>query len=66
MDQENSKLIYWRKWEEKFKYPKTGTFKYLLLHRKKNGFDKCIRIINKRIYLNIDETHNYFENCKEV
>lgn len=58
-------IIFWKDWNKYYKYPSVGTIKYLLLNRASNGFTKCIRIINKRIYLNIEETNKYFDDCKE-
>jgi len=66
MPEEDLKIVYWRRWESTFKEPKTGTIKYLLLDRKDNGFSKCVRMINRRIYLNVKDTHEYFDSFKEL
>lgn len=60
------KLCYWRRWEGQFGEPKTGALKYALLNRKENGFNRCTRIINNKIYLDVEETFKYFNSCKEV
>ena len=60
------KLIYWRRWEGQFQEPKTGTLKYALLNRKETDFNRCVRIINKRIYLDVQSTFEFFNSCKEV
>lgn len=60
------RIVYWRRWEELFREPKTGTLKYALLNRKDTGFDKCVRVINKRIYLNVEATFAYFDACKDI
>jgi hypothetical protein len=59
------KVIFWKRWESKFGEPKTGTIKYALLNRKETKFNQCVRIINGRIYLDIESTHDYFNSCKE-
>ena len=60
------KIIFWRRWEKEFKEPRTGTLKYALLNRKETGFHRCVRIINKRIYLDVAATFEFFNSCKEV
>lgn len=61
------KIVYWRRWEETFGEPRTGTLKYALLNRKDTGFDRCVRVINKRLYLDVQETFDFFNNsCREV
>lgn len=60
------KIVYWRRWEEYFQEPKTGTLKYALLKRKKNGFSKCVRIINNRIYLDVESTNKFFNSKKDT
>lgn len=60
------KIVYWRRWEEQFGEPRTGTLKYALLNRKETGFQRCVRIINKRIYLDVETTFEFFNSCKEV
>jgi hypothetical protein len=59
------KLVYWRRWESQFQEPRTGTLKYALLNRKKTGFFRCVRVINKRLYLDVEETFKFFNSCKE-
>lgn len=65
MSKKSPRIIFWKRWEAEFQEPKTGTLKYALLNRKKTGFDKCVRIINKRVYLDVDSTFAFFEGCKE-
>jgi hypothetical protein len=48
-------------WEKYFGEPKRGTLDYLALRRNENGFNKCVRKINGRLYLLVDETFKYFE-----
>lgn len=60
------RIVYWRRWEAEFGEPKTGTLKYALLNRKETGFQRCVRLINKRIYLDVESTFDYFNSCKEV
>lgn len=63
--QELPKLVPYRKWKDFFTFPGEGALKYLLLKRKENGFSKCVRIINNRIYLDVEATHRYFNDQKE-
>lgn len=65
-EKEFPKIVYWRRWENTFGEPKTGTLKYALLNRKDTGFDRCVRVINKRLYLDVNETFEFFNSCKEV
>lgn len=60
------KIVFWKRWEEEFGEPKTGTLKYLLLNRKDTGFIQCVRLISGRIYLDVASTFEYFNSCKEV
>jgi hypothetical protein len=60
------KIIYWRRWQEQFGEPRTGTLKYALLNRKETGFNRCVRLINGRIYLDVEETFAFFNSCREI
>lgn len=60
------KLVPYRKWPDHFCYPSVGTLKYLLLRRKDNGFDVCVRVINNRIYLDTEKTFQWFNNKGET
>lgn len=60
------KIIFWKRWEKEFREPRTGTLKYALLNRKDTGFDRCVRVINGRIYLDVEATFKFFDSCKEV
>jgi hypothetical protein len=58
------KIVPWKKWKTYFKEPSTGTLKYMLLDRKDTGFERCVRYINNRIYLDVEETFKFFNECK--
>jgi hypothetical protein len=62
---EKPKLVFWKRWEQVFGEPKTGTIKYALLNRKETGFHKCVRMINKRVYLDVAETFRYFDASRD-
>lgn len=66
-EKELPELCYWRRWEKRFHEPTTMELKYALSKRKKNGLDRCVIIINNKMYLNVKETFKYFnEDCREV
>jgi hypothetical protein len=58
-------MVKLRQWPELFHEPKIGTLKGLLLNRKSNGFDKCVRFVSNRAYLIVDETFKYFDSLRE-
>jgi hypothetical protein len=64
-DNDDQKIVFWKRWEKEYGEPKTGTIKYMLLNRKETGFDKCVRVINKRIYLNVSQTYKYLNSLQE-
>lgn len=66
MNDNKPKIVFWKRWEEHFGEPRTGTLKYALLNRKKTGFYRCVRIINKRIYLDVKSTFEFFNSSKEI
>jgi hypothetical protein len=58
-------IIPLKKWPENFGYPSIGTLKYLALRRKENGFDRCLRMISGRLYLDTEETLKWFKEGKD-
>ncbi|CAB4202035.1 hypothetical protein UFOVP1361_31 [uncultured Caudovirales phage] len=36
--------------------------KYLCAHRKKNGFDTCLRFIGCKLYVNLDDLEKWVES----
>ena len=57
----NEKLILLTDWNKFFSYPKTSTLRALVFNAEKNGFDKVIRRINKRVLIKVDEFFNWVE-----
>lgn len=58
-------ILPYRKWPDYFKYPSSGTLKYLLLRRKGNGFDKCVRRISGRLYLDVRSTLQFLDSQRD-
>lgn len=59
-------IMPYKHWEKYFQFPSTGTLKYLLLRRKENGFDKCVRRISGRLYLDVKETLQFLNSQRDV
>jgi len=38
--------------------------RWLLLHRKKNGFSQCVRKVGRKILINLDELEKWIESKK--
>lgn len=55
-----------KEWPKIYGYPSLGTLKYLALRRQKNGFSRCVKMINHRLYLHIEETQKYFKELKDI
>lgn len=58
-------MVKLREWPDLFHEPKLGTLKGLLLNRKANGFDKCVRFVSNRAYLIVEETFKYFDSLRD-
>lgn len=65
-EREIPRILPYRKWQEYFAFPTTGTLKYLLLRRKENGFDKCVRRISGRLYLDVPAVLQFLDNQRDV
>lgn len=57
----NEKLILLTDWNKFFSYPKISTLRALVFNAEKNGFNKVIRRINKRVLIKVDEFFNWVE-----
>ena len=44
---------------------KKGQLRHFCLHRKENGFDKCVRKIGKRLYFRHDLIMQWIEEYQE-
>jgi len=38
----------------------------ILFHRAKNGFDKCVRKVGKKLYISITGFNDWISNCPSV
>lgn len=56
--EDSIKFIPISKWGNHFKYPTVGTIKNLVAHRKKNGIEDVLVMINGRFYI---DTKKFFE-----
>jgi hypothetical protein len=65
-EHDTPRILPYRKWEEYFTFPSTGTLKYLLLRRKENGFDKCVRRISGRLYLDVPAVLQFLDSQRDV
>lgn len=57
----DEKLILLTDWNKFFSYPKISTLRALVFNAEKNGFDKVIRRINKRVLIKVDAFFDWVE-----
>ncbi len=51
-------------WEKKHGYPTTAGLRWLVFNGKKNGFDRCIRRIGRRVLICEEDYFEWLENQK--
>lgn len=55
-------LIPVSKWNVYYDYPTVGALRQLIFYKDKNGFNKVVRIVGKRLYIKVSEFFKWVED----
>ena len=59
-------LIPVSKWNEYYDFPTVGALRQLIFYKDKNGFNRVIRIVGKRIYIKVSEFFKWVEDTNRA
>ena len=60
------RLIPVTEWNKYYSYPKVSTLRHLIFHSEKNGFDKVVRRIGRRVLINEQAFFQWVEEENKV
>ena len=64
LSEKNGGFIPVSKWNEVHRYPSVGTLRHLIFNKDKNGFEKVLRKVGRRLYICEKDFFAWIDNNK--